>query len=72
MSEISRVLPPSEYPIQDMPLDHPLLKTQFEIKEFPQIPSIQSWRGNPATRRPSAATTAPSRTPAPSPISTAT
>jgi hypothetical protein len=47
VSEISRVLPPSEYPIRDVPMDHPLLKAQFHITEFPQIPSIQSWRGNP-------------------------
>ena len=23
------------------------MKAQFEVKEFPQIPSIQFWRGNP-------------------------
>ena len=27
--------------------DSPIYRTQFEISEFPQIPSIQSWRGNP-------------------------
>ena len=47
VAEISRVLPPSEYPIKDIPLDHPLMKMQYQIKEFPQIPSIQAWRGNP-------------------------
>jgi hypothetical protein len=47
VSEISRVLPPSEYPIRDITPDHPLMKMQYEIKEFPQIPSIQSWRGAP-------------------------
>ena len=47
VAEISRVLPPAEYPIQDIPINHPLMKAQYEIKEFPQIPSIQSWRGNP-------------------------
>ena len=41
------MLPPAEYPIQDLPLDHPIFKSQFQVKEFPQIPSIQSWRGNP-------------------------
>jgi len=48
VSEISRVLPPSEYPIQDITPTHPLMKMQYEIKEFPQIPSIQAWRGNPS------------------------
>jgi hypothetical protein len=47
VAEISRVLPPAEYPIQDVPLEHPIFRTQFEIKSLPQIPSIQSWRGNP-------------------------
>jgi hypothetical protein len=48
VSEIARVLPPSEYPIQDITPGHPLMKMQYEIKEFPQIPSIQAWRGNPS------------------------
>ena len=42
--EIGRVLPASEYPIVDLPLDHPLFRSQFVVTEFPQIPSIQSWR----------------------------
>jgi len=44
--EIGRVLPPSEYPIVDVPMDHPLFHSQFAVTEFPQIPSIQAWRGN--------------------------
>jgi hypothetical protein len=47
-NEIARVLPPAEYPIRDLGVsEHPIFRTQFQIKEFPQIPSIQSWRGNP-------------------------
>jgi hypothetical protein len=46
VQQITRVLPPPEYTIQDLPLDHPIFRSQFEIKEFPQIPSIQMWRGN--------------------------
>ena len=46
-AEIARVLPPSEFPIVDLPPDHPIFRTQFQIATFPQIPSIQSWRGNP-------------------------
>jgi hypothetical protein len=46
VAEFSRVLPPAEYPIVELPLDHPLFRTQFVITEFPQIPSIQAWRGN--------------------------
>jgi Domain of unknown function (DUF4159) len=47
VSEIGRVLPPEEYPIFDIPRAHPIFKAQFQIAEFPQIPSIQAWRGNP-------------------------
>jgi hypothetical protein len=43
-SEIGRVLSPAEYPIVDLPLAHPLFRSQFVVTEFPQIPSIQSWR----------------------------
>ena len=48
-AEIARVLPVAEYPIVDLPLDHALFKSQFTVTEFPQIPSIQSWRRNPDT-----------------------
>ena len=43
---VGRVLPPTEYPIVDITPDHPMFRTQFEVKELPQIPSIQSWRGS--------------------------
>ena len=35
-----------EFPIVDLPLDHALFRAQFVVSEFPQIPSIQAWRGN--------------------------
>jgi hypothetical protein len=44
--EFSKVLPPHEYPIVDLPLDHPLLRAQFEIKHIAQIPSINHWMGS--------------------------
>jgi hypothetical protein len=40
--EIARVLP--EYPIVDLPLDHPLFSIVYDVPELPQIPSISSWR----------------------------
>ena len=46
---IRQVLPPSDYPIVDLPLDHPLFRTQFEIKKMPQISSINFWRGTGGT-----------------------
>ena len=42
-SQISRVLP--EYSVEDIPIDDPILRTQYEIKEVPQITNIQFWRG---------------------------
>lgn len=44
VSEISRVLPPGEYPIEDLRPDHPLWRTLFEVKGVPQIPAISHWR----------------------------
>lgn len=43
-SEIARVLPPSEYPIIDLPLDHPLFRALYTIWEVPQIANIGFWR----------------------------
>jgi hypothetical protein len=40
MTELRRVLPAAEYPIFDVPLDHVLFRTQFEVTEIPQIPNI--------------------------------
>jgi hypothetical protein len=44
-SEIAKVLPPGEYPIKDLPLDHPLFRSQFVVTKVPQIPSIGWWGG---------------------------
>ena len=41
--ELSKVLPPSEYPIFDVPLEHSLFRTQFVMTEIPQIPNIGFW-----------------------------
>ena len=42
--QIARILPPAEYPVRDLPRDHPLFKTMFTITRLPQIPSIRIWR----------------------------
>ena len=42
-SQIGRILPPSDYPIVDIPTSHPLLHLFFELDEVPQVPSIQHW-----------------------------
>ncbi len=41
--QIGRVLPPSDYPIVDIPVSHPIFKALYVMHEMPQIPSIQFW-----------------------------
>ena len=41
--EIAKVLPPTEYPIRDLPMDHPIFKTMFTVTRIPQVPSWQFW-----------------------------
>ena len=70
--EISKVLPPSEYPIVDLPLDHPIFHQQFQISNASSRSRRSTmWqsarRRHLGTRR----RTAPSRTRARSPTSTA-
>ena len=43
-AEMAKVLDPDDYPIVDVPLDHPVFQTFFTIREIPQVPSIQHWR----------------------------
>ncbi len=47
--EIGKVLPPDEYPIVDIPMDHEILQTFFTIRKVPQIPSIHHWRRSGGT-----------------------
>jgi hypothetical protein len=42
--QIARVLPPSEFPIVDVPLDDPLFRSLFEVHKVPQITNINFWR----------------------------
>jgi len=46
VGQISRVLPPAEYPIVDLASTHPLFSAQFVIKKVPQIASINYWAGS--------------------------
>ena len=41
--QIDKVLPGSEYPIFDVPLDHPVFHMLFDIDTVPQIPNIGLW-----------------------------
>jgi len=44
VTQVSRILPPSEYPIVDIPRDHVVFRTLFDVEAIPQVPSIQHWR----------------------------
>jgi hypothetical protein len=50
-SQIRKVFPASEYPIFDLPPDHPLYHTMFDLKGVPQIPSIGFWRSGATSER---------------------
>jgi hypothetical protein len=41
--EIARILPPGEFPIFDIPLTHPIMHTLYDVKDIPQVPSINHW-----------------------------
>jgi hypothetical protein len=43
--ELSKALPPSEFPIEDVPLSDPIFSSQFNVLKIPQITNIQYWRG---------------------------
>ena len=42
-STIARILPPAEYPIADIPATHPIMRALYDVKDVPQIPSINCW-----------------------------
>ncbi len=44
--QIARVLSPAEFPIIDVPLEHPIMHTLYDVKEYLQVPSIQFWYSN--------------------------
>jgi len=48
-SQIARALPSAEFPIEDVALDDPMLRSMFQIKEIPQITNIQFWRQSGGT-----------------------
>ena len=45
-TQVGKVLPPGEYPIVDLPADHPIYHTMFDLRGVPQIPGIGYWRGS--------------------------
>ena len=46
VTEISKVLPLHQYPIQDVPLTHELFHSLYDVRRIPQISSINFWAGS--------------------------
>jgi len=60
MEQFQKVLPSAQYPVRDIPKDHPMFRAQFNIPDgVPQIPSIGYWLssgGDTSERRADSAT----------------
>jgi hypothetical protein len=41
--QMARVLPPGEFPLVDIPPNHPIMRMVYEVKEIPQVPSMNHW-----------------------------
>lgn len=46
VEQISKVFGPAEHPIVDIPGDHVLFRTLFDVPGIPQVPSINFWFGS--------------------------
>jgi hypothetical protein len=42
--ELAKVLPPSEYPIEEVSFDDPIFASLFVVSHIPQVPNIGFWR----------------------------
>jgi hypothetical protein len=45
-NEIRKALPSNAFPIVDLPIDHPLFHTLYDVRQLPQIPSISYFFGS--------------------------
>lgn len=45
MNELRKALPSAAYPMEELPLEHPLFHVLYDVKEKVQIPSINFWYG---------------------------
>ena len=43
VEQISRILPPGQFPIMDVPLTHPIMHTLYDVKDYLQVSSISFW-----------------------------
>lgn len=44
--ELAKALPPSEYPIEDVPLTDPIYRAMYQVDGVPQVTSIRFWRAS--------------------------
>jgi hypothetical protein len=44
-NELRKALPSGEFTIADVPMDHPIFHMLYDVRELPQIPSINFWVG---------------------------
>jgi hypothetical protein len=44
IGEISKALPPGEFPVKELTPEHPIYRVLFPINKVPQVPSMQFWR----------------------------
>jgi hypothetical protein len=42
-NQLAQVLDRNDYPIVDVPIDHPIFHTQFDVRTLPQIPNVGLW-----------------------------
>jgi len=45
-AELGRALPPSQFPVVDIPADHPIMHALYDVKEVEQVSSINFWIRN--------------------------
>src|SRR5688500_6612300 len=45
-AQIAKVLPPGEFPIEDVPITDALFRSQYNVERMPQIPNYPSWRSS--------------------------
>jgi hypothetical protein len=47
--ELRKILPAAQYPLVDLPIEHGIFHTLFDVKQVPQIPNIGFYRGTGGT-----------------------
>jgi len=43
VKQLARVLPPGEFPIVDIPAAHAIMRMVYDVKDIPQVPSMNYW-----------------------------